>query len=89
LTQNWDCHGCSDCCRIEAVITDREKQDIEMLDVANDPEVAPKPWFPPVGRGEQRLGRPADSAPPPELRAGQCTLAQHGELEKLVACYSR
>src|SRR5262245_59179964 len=25
LMQNWDCHSCSDCCRIEAVITDTKK----------------------------------------------------------------
>ncbi len=35
------------CCRIEAVITEEEKQRIEALDLANDPEVAPKPWFAP------------------------------------------
>src|ERR1051325_595483 len=51
LIQNWDCHACSDCCRIEAVITDAEKQRIEALELANDPEVAPKPWFEPVGWG--------------------------------------
>ena len=45
VMQNWDCHGCSDCCRIEAVITGEEKQRIEALDLANDPEVAPGPWF--------------------------------------------
>jgi len=45
LVQNWTCHGCSDCCRIEAVISDEEKRRIEALDLANDPEVAPQPWF--------------------------------------------
>jgi lysine-N-methylase len=45
VMQNWDCHGCSDCCRIEAVITEQERQRIEALDLANDPEVAPRPWF--------------------------------------------
>jgi len=53
VMQNWDCHSCSDCCRIEAVITDLEKHRIEALDLANDPEVAPKPWFAPVGRGSK------------------------------------
>ena len=53
LIQNWDCHGCSDCCRIEAVITDEEKRRIEALDLANDPEVAPQPWFAPVGWGSK------------------------------------
>jgi len=51
--QNWDCHSCTDCCRIEAVITDEEKHRIEALDLADDPEVAPKPWFKPVGRGSK------------------------------------
>jgi lysine-N-methylase len=50
VMQNWDCHGCSDCCRIEAEITDAEKQRIEALDLANDPEVARQPWFAPAGR---------------------------------------
>ncbi len=53
LLQNWACHGCSDCCRIEAVITDEEKHRIEALDLENDPEVAPKPWFAPVGWGSK------------------------------------
>ncbi len=53
VMQNWDCHSCSDCCRIEAVITDLEKHRIEALDLANDPEVAPKPWFAPVGWGSK------------------------------------
>ena len=47
VMQNWDCHGCSDCCRIVAVVTDKEKHRIESLDLANDPEIAPQPWFAP------------------------------------------
>ena len=54
LVQNWTCHSCSHCCRIEAVITDEEKHRIESLDLANDPEVAPKPWFAPAGRGSKK-----------------------------------
>jgi lysine-N-methylase len=54
LMQNWDCHSCTDCCRIEAVITDEEKQRIEALDLANDPEVAPQPWVVPAGRGSRK-----------------------------------
>jgi lysine-N-methylase len=53
--QNWDCHTCGDCChRFEGVITDEEKQRIEALDLANDPEIAPKPWFAPAGRGSKK-----------------------------------
>ena len=54
VMQNWDCHSCGDCCRIEAVITDEEKDRIEALDLANDLEVAPKPWFAPVGSGSKK-----------------------------------
>ncbi len=55
VMQNWDCHSCGDCCRrMEGVITDEEKQRIEALDLANDPEVAPQPWFAPVNRGPKK-----------------------------------
>ena len=54
VVQNWSCHSCGDCCRIEAVITEEEKLRIEALDLANDPEVAPKPWFAPAGRGSKK-----------------------------------
>jgi lysine-N-methylase len=39
---------------MEGVITEEEKHRIEALDLANDPEVAPKPWFKSVGRGSQK-----------------------------------
>jgi lysine-N-methylase len=53
--QNWDCHTCGDCCRrLEGLITDEEKHRIEALDLANDPEVAPKPWFAPAGLGSKK-----------------------------------
>jgi lysine-N-methylase len=55
VMQNWDCHTCGDCChRFEGVITDEEKQRIEALDLANDPDVGPKPWFAPAGRGSKK-----------------------------------
>jgi lysine-N-methylase len=38
---------------MEGVITDEEKRRIEALDLADDPEIAPKPWFAPVGRGSK------------------------------------
>ena len=47
LVQNWDCHGCGDCCRIEAVISDDEKRRIEALDL----DIDSQPWFAPVGGG--------------------------------------
>ena len=36
------------------MISDEEKHRIEALDLANDPEVAPKPWFAPMGRGSKK-----------------------------------
>lgn len=55
VMQNWDCHSCGDCCRrLEGVITDEEKHRIEALGLANDSEVAPKPWFTPAGLGSKQ-----------------------------------
>ncbi|MHC5537400.1 YkgJ family cysteine cluster protein [Singulisphaera rosea] len=55
LIQNWDCQGCGDCCRtLEAVITDEDKRRIESLDLTDDPQVGPKPWFSPAGRGSKQ-----------------------------------
>jgi len=45
LVQNWDCHSCSDCCRIEAPVSAEEKTRIEALDLTDDPEIAGRPWF--------------------------------------------
>ena len=54
VMQNWSCHSCSDCCRLGVVISDDEKRRIEALDLANDPEVAPKPWFAAAGAGSKK-----------------------------------
>src|SRR3954454_9450325 len=55
VVQNWDCHTCGDCCRrLEAVITDEEKRRIEALDLADDAEVAPGPWFAPASSGPRK-----------------------------------
>src|SRR5579884_3255135 len=62
LIQNWDCHSCGHCCRIEAVVTDEEKRRIEGLGLAGDPEVAPGPWFKTAGRGRWTLAHRPDGA---------------------------
>ena len=54
VLQNWDCHSCTDCCRIEAAVGDDEKQRIEKLDLAGDPEMAAGPWFERKGWGWSR-----------------------------------
>lgn len=53
VVQHWDCHSCSHCCRIEAVIADAEKRRIEGLGLEGDAEVAAKPWFASAGRGSK------------------------------------
>jgi len=45
LVQNWDCHACSDCCRIVAEVTPEEKARIEALDIGDDAEIGPRPHF--------------------------------------------
>ncbi len=54
VIQNWDCHSCGDCCRLVVVITDEEKRRIEELNPANDPEVAPEPWWAPAEAGSNK-----------------------------------
>ncbi len=56
VLQNWDCHSCVDCCRIEAVVGDQEKQRIEKLDLAGDAEIASAPWFKRKGCGGRAAG---------------------------------
>jgi lysine-N-methylase len=46
LVQNWDCHGCGDCCRdLEVIVSTEEKRAIEELGLAGDPELPAGPWF--------------------------------------------
>src|SRR3954452_21086648 len=54
VMQNWDCQGCSDCCRIEAVVTEEETRRIEALGLWQDEQVGPGPWVVRAGRGPHR-----------------------------------
>ena len=46
LVQNWDCHGCGDCCReLEVIVSTEEKHAIEELRLTGDPELPAGPWF--------------------------------------------
>ena len=41
MAQNWDCHGCGDCCRTYAVrVTTSERERIEAQDWSDVPELA-------------------------------------------------
>jgi lysine-N-methylase len=51
VLQNWECHSCTDCCRIETLVSDEEKERIEKRDLAGDAEIAPGPWFERRGEG--------------------------------------
>src|SRR4051794_22198284 len=62
LIQNWACESCTDCCRIEAVLTDEEKRRIEALDLKGDPEVGAAPWFAPIGPKSWRLTHRPDGS---------------------------
>jgi lysine-N-methylase len=89
VMQNWDCHSCSHCCRIEAVTTDEEKRRIEALDLADDPEVAPRPWFAPVGGGARnwKLKHRPDGACVFLTTANRCRLQERfGADVKPFAC---
>ena len=57
ILQNWDCHSCSDCCRIEAAVTDEEKD-------------ASKGWTSPaIGKLRQARGSRAGLGPVRRLGA--------------------
>ena len=54
VMQNWDCHSCGDCCRVRGGDHRRREATHRSAGLANDPEVAPKPWFAPAGRGSKK-----------------------------------
>ena len=44
VVQNWDCHGCGDCCKTYHVrVSDAEKAKIEAQDWTADPELKGQP----------------------------------------------
>ena len=51
VLQNWDCHGCSNCCReYDVPVTDAERQRIEAQGWQRDPEIGDLPLFVRQGR---------------------------------------
>src|SRR5262249_61907655 len=55
VVQNWDCHGCGDCCReLEVIVSTEEKRAIEELGLTGDPELPAGPWFKRKGWGSGR-----------------------------------
>ncbi len=89
LIQNWSCHACTDCCRIEAWVTDEEKRRIEALDLIDDSEIGPKPWFVPVGWGGKKwkLTHRPDGSCVFLTSANRCRLHERfGALAKPFVC---
>lgn len=86
--QNWNCHGCSDCCRGHLLVTvsAEEKQRIErqnwtMADGVNPAEMIVS------GLSQSRLGHQADGACVFLDAAGRCRIhAKFGEAAKPLAC---
>ena len=46
VVQNWDCHGCGECCReYQVTVTDTERERIESQGWADDPQYSGVPLF--------------------------------------------
>jgi len=86
--QNWSCHGCSDCCRGQLLITlsTEEKQRIEQQNWTAAEGVEPSKMIV-SGLNHYRLGHQADGACVFLDAAGRCRIhARFGEAAKPLAC---
>jgi lysine-N-methylase len=92
VIQNWDCHGCGECCReYEVHVTAAERERIIAQGWQNDPAIGPTPLFVRVGpwwRRRWRLNtRPADDACVFLNDEGRCRIhAKFGGPAKPLAC---
>src|SRR5437868_776325 len=92
VIQNWDCHGCGECCReYEVHVTEAERQRILAQGWENDPAIGNTPLFVPVGpwwRRKWRLNtRPGDDACVFLNAEGRCRIhAKFGGPAKPLAC---
>ncbi len=86
--QNWSCHGCSDCCRGQLLITlsPEEQQRLQQQHWTAADGVDPAAIMVPVGKGF-RLGHQQDGACVFLDPAGRCRIhAKFGEAAKPLAC---
>ena len=86
--QNWSCHGCTDCCRGQLMITlsAEEKQRIEKQAWTTADGVDPSAIFVPQG-SDFRLGHQSDGACVFLDPSGRCRIhAKFGEAAKPLAC---
>lgn len=92
VIQNWDCHGCGECCReYEVHVTEAERRRILAQGWERDPAIGDTPLFAPVGpwwRRKWRLNtRPADDACVFLNEQGRCRIhAKFGGAAKPLAC---
>src|SRR4051794_37961024 len=86
--QNWSCHGCTDCCRGNLLITlsEEEKQRIEKQGWTVAEGVDPSTMFVAQGGGF-RLGHQSNGACAFLDASGKCRIhAKFGEEAKPLAC---
>jgi lysine-N-methylase len=92
VIQNWDCHGCGECCReYEVHVTEAERQRILAQDWRSDPAIGHLPLFVRAGpwwRRRWRLNtRPGDDACIFLNDEGRCRIhARFGGTVKPLAC---
>jgi lysine-N-methylase len=89
VVQNWDCHGCSDCCRTYYVrVTDAEKARIESQGWDADPELKGIEWVVTDRRiGGYRLNHRPDGTCVFLGLDNRCRIhAQFGSAAKPMAC---
>jgi lysine-N-methylase len=92
VIQNWDCHGCGECCReYEVHVTDAERRKIIDQGWENDPAIGDTPLFVQTGgwwRRKWRLNtRPGDDACIFLNEQGRCRIhAKFGGAAKPLAC---
>lgn len=89
VIQNWDCHGCGECCKTYHVrVTDAEKLRIEAMDWSADPALAGVPLL--VWDNQlksYRLNHTADGACVFIGEGNRCKIhAAHGAAAKPMSC---
>lgn len=91
VLQNWDCQGCTDCCREYRVhVTEEERQRIDAQGWQNDAGLASVPLFVregPAWRAEYRLNQRADGRCVFLSEQGRCRIHEmFGSDAKPLAC---
>ncbi|MFO0809441.1 MAG: YkgJ family cysteine cluster protein [Gemmataceae bacterium] len=91
VIQNWDCHGCGQCCQeYEVIVTDAERERIAAQGWEGDPAIPKGPLFVRTGprrRGQYRINSKADNTCIFLNDDGRCRIhAKFGSAAKPLAC---